>query len=110
MKAAKQVMAITVAVVVLAFTSSHSSAQQVTDTLGSPDATTTISGKQLPPPAPKFGGVIKERACSHKWELKDEGMIWILEHKNFLRNLRSIAVSDTFGLIESLAPVRQKSP
>jgi arylsulfatase A-like enzyme len=38
------------------------SAQQVTGTLGSPSATTTISGKQLPPPDPKFGGVIKERA------------------------------------------------
>ena len=29
---------------------------------GSPGATTTISGKQLPPPDPKFGGVIKEKA------------------------------------------------
>jgi arylsulfatase len=29
---------------------------------GSPSATTTISGKQLPPPDPKFGGVIKEKA------------------------------------------------
>ena len=38
------------------------SAQQVTGVLGSPSATTTISGKQLPPPDPKFGGVIKERA------------------------------------------------
>ena len=37
-------------------------AQQVTGVLGSPSATTTISGKQLPPPDPKFGGVIKERA------------------------------------------------
>jgi len=37
-------------------------AQQVTGTPGSPSATTTIDGKQLPPPAPKFGGVIKERA------------------------------------------------
>jgi len=35
---------------------------QVTGKLGSPDATTTISGKQLPPPDPKFGGVIKETA------------------------------------------------
>jgi arylsulfatase A-like enzyme len=38
------------------------SAQQVTGVLGSPSATTTISGKQLPPPDPKFGGVIKDRA------------------------------------------------
>jgi len=37
-------------------------AQQVTGMLGSPSATSTISGKQLPPPAPKFGGVIKESA------------------------------------------------
>ena len=41
-------------------------AQQIetTGTPGSPDATTTISGKQLPPPAPKFGGVIKDDALS----------------------------------------------
>ena len=37
-------------------------AQQVTGELGSPTATTTITGKQLPPPPPPFGGVIKERA------------------------------------------------
>ena len=35
-------------------------AQQVTGKLGSADATTTIDGKQIPPPPPKFGGVIKE--------------------------------------------------
>src|SRR5580658_7170558 len=34
--------------------------QQVTGKLGSADATTTIDGKQLPAPPPKFGGVIKE--------------------------------------------------
>src|ERR1700709_891209 len=37
-------------------------AQQVTGTLGAPSATTTIPGTQLPPPAPKFGGVIKQSA------------------------------------------------
>ncbi len=37
-------------------------AQQVTGVPGSPEATTTIDGNQLPPPDPKFGGVIKERA------------------------------------------------
>src|SRR5512136_599447 len=41
-------------------------AQQVTGTLGSPSATTTISGKQLPPPDPKFGGVIKTKASESK--------------------------------------------
>jgi arylsulfatase len=34
----------------------------VTGAPGSPGATTTIDGKQLPPPDPKFGGVIKEKA------------------------------------------------
>ncbi len=37
-------------------------AQQITGTPGLPGATTTIDGKQLPPPASKFGGVIKEKA------------------------------------------------
>jgi arylsulfatase len=36
--------------------------------LGSPSATTTISGKQIPPTPPKFGGVIKEKASeSTRW-------------------------------------------
>ena len=37
-------------------------AQQITGVPGSPEATTTITGKQVPPPDPKFGGVIKEKA------------------------------------------------
>jgi hypothetical protein len=37
-------------------------AQQITGTPGSPSATTTISGEQLPAPPGKFGGVIKESA------------------------------------------------
>ena len=41
-------------------------AQQITGTPGSPSATTSISGKQLPPPDPKFGGVIKEGALQSK--------------------------------------------
>jgi arylsulfatase len=41
-------------------------AQQTTGVPGSPDATTTISGTQLPPPDPKFGGVIKEKASESK--------------------------------------------
>ncbi len=39
---------------------------QVTGVLGSPGATTTISGKQLPPPDPKFGGVIQGNALQSK--------------------------------------------
>ena len=41
-------------------------AQQVTGVPGSPEATTTITGKQIPPPDPKFGGVIKEKASESK--------------------------------------------
>src|SRR4051794_17264886 len=40
--------------------------QQITGVPGSPSATTTIDGKQLPPPDPKFGGVIKENAAQSK--------------------------------------------
>src|SRR5271154_4162368 len=36
--------------------------QQTTGELGSPSATTTIEGKQIPAPPPKFGGVIKPSA------------------------------------------------
>ena len=39
---------------------------QTTGTPGSPSATTTIDGKQLPPPDPKFGGVIKDTAVDSK--------------------------------------------
>jgi arylsulfatase A-like enzyme len=40
--------------------STQTMAQQINGTLGSPSATITIDGKQLPPPPPEFGGVIKE--------------------------------------------------
>jgi arylsulfatase len=43
-----------------------SASPQVTGELGSPSATTSISGKQLPPPDPKFGGVIKDDALQSK--------------------------------------------
>src|SRR4029450_9089144 len=39
---------------------------QTNGTPGSPGATTTIDGKQLPPPDPKFGGVIKDTATDSK--------------------------------------------
>jgi arylsulfatase A-like enzyme len=41
-------------------------AVQTTGVPGSPSATTTISGKQLPPPDPKFGGVIEDDAFQSK--------------------------------------------
>lgn len=40
--------------------------QQIYGTPGSPSATETVDGKQLPPPDPKFGGVIKENAAQSK--------------------------------------------
>jgi arylsulfatase len=51
---------------VLAVTVGKAAAAEVTGTLGSPSATTTIDGKQLPAPDPKFGGVIKENAMQSK--------------------------------------------
>jgi len=39
---------------------------QTTGAPGAPSATTTISGKQLPAPDPKFGGVIKDGAMQSK--------------------------------------------
>jgi arylsulfatase len=38
-------------------------AQQITGVPGSPSATTTIEGNQLPPPPPKFGGKIDRNAA-----------------------------------------------
>ncbi len=57
-KAVVAKLATTLFVTVLAFAPTH--AQQVTGTAGSPSATTTIDGRQLPPPPAKFGGVINE--------------------------------------------------
>src|SRR5208337_2456177 len=62
MKPVQQIFAIAVSGVALLCGPSSGFAQEVTGVLGSPTATTTIDGKQLPPPNPPFGGVIKERA------------------------------------------------
>jgi arylsulfatase A-like enzyme len=45
---------------------SNSFTPQVTGVPGSPSATTSIDGRQLPPPDPKFGGVIKGNALQSK--------------------------------------------
>ena len=39
---------------------------KITGTPGSPSATVTIDGRQLPPPPVKFGGVIKDDAKDSK--------------------------------------------
>src|SRR5664279_6548271 len=46
--------------------STPAGAQQIYGTLGSPSATTTIQGNQIPAPDPKFGGVIKENSRDSK--------------------------------------------
>jgi arylsulfatase A-like enzyme len=48
------------------FVAQPAPAQQITGTPGSPSATTTISGKELPPPPEKFGGVIEESVKDSK--------------------------------------------
>jgi len=68
MKAVTSLSALLASGVAFALISPYCFAQPVTVTgeLGSPSATTTISGQQLPPPAPAFGGVIKEKATDSK--------------------------------------------
>ncbi len=44
----------------------HAAEIETTGTLGSASATTTISGRQLPAPQPKFGGEIKDNALQSK--------------------------------------------
>ncbi len=50
----------------MAASSSARAQVQTTGTPGSPSATTTVDGKQLPPPDPKFGGVINPSAVDSK--------------------------------------------
>jgi len=58
----------TIASVLIVLAATPATAQQVTGTLGSPGATTSISGQQLPAPDPQFGGVIKDDALqSQPW-------------------------------------------
>src|SRR5262245_45226812 len=67
MKTVKQIfLGGMLAISVLALSASAETPIQTTGTPGSPGATTTISGKQLPPPDPKFGGVIKNIAKDSK--------------------------------------------
>jgi arylsulfatase len=67
MKSAKQILiGGMLAAAVMAVAPSARAQVQTTGTPGSPSATTTIDGKQLPPPDPKFGGVIKDSAVDSK--------------------------------------------
>jgi len=66
MKMVRLIVAMAVSSAAFAFCSSRANAQVVTGEPGSPGATTTLDGKQLPPPDPKFGGVIKDKASESK--------------------------------------------
>ena len=67
MKSARQIfLGGMLAAAVMAVAPSARAEVQTTGEPGSPSATTTIDGKQLPPPDPKFGGVIKEKATESK--------------------------------------------
>ena len=50
-----------------AFTAFGADAQQIYGTPGSPSATMSLGGEQLPPPDMKFGGTIKEGALQSKY-------------------------------------------
>ena len=50
----------------LALAALNAHAQQTTGVPGAPGATTTITGKQIPPPDSEFGGVINEKASDSK--------------------------------------------
>jgi arylsulfatase A-like enzyme len=67
MKSVRQIfLGAMLAAAVMAAAPSARAQVQTTGTPGSPSATTTIDGKQLPPPDPKFGGVIKDSAVDSK--------------------------------------------
>jgi Sulfatase len=67
MKSVRQIfLGAMLAAAVMAVAPSAKTQIQTTGTPGSPSATTTIDGKQLPPPDPKFGGVIKDNAAQSK--------------------------------------------
>jgi arylsulfatase A-like enzyme len=67
MKPARQIfLAAILAAAVMAVAPSARAQIQTTGEPGSPGATTTIDGKQLPPDNPKFGGVIKDVAKDSK--------------------------------------------
>jgi arylsulfatase len=66
MKSARQIFLAAILAAVMAVAPSARAEVQTSGTLGSPGATTTIDGKQLPPADPKFGGVIKDTATDSK--------------------------------------------
>jgi len=66
MKSARHILFNSIFSCVLVAAATSVRAQQINGTPGSPDATLTIDGKQIPPPPMPFGGVIKEAATDSK--------------------------------------------
>lgn len=68
MKSLRQIIlsSIQTCILVVATGSLHAEQIQTTGEPGSPSATTTIPGNQLPPPPPQFGGIIKQDATDSK--------------------------------------------
>jgi arylsulfatase A-like enzyme len=66
MKRAAQILTVPALIFITLLYAFPATAQQITGVPGSPSATTTIDGKELPPPDPKFGGVINENAAQSK--------------------------------------------
>ncbi len=63
--AAQPFRSLIVLLAVILLSSAERLAKQVNGTLGSPNATITIDGKQLPAPPPAFGGEIKASSVAH---------------------------------------------
>src|SRR5262245_57556131 len=66
MKRVSKLVSFTVAATLLCGRALPKASAQPAPAPGSPSATTTIDGKQIPPPPPKFGGVIKQDAKDSK--------------------------------------------
>src|SRR6266496_3363166 len=66
MKSARQILLSGMLAAAVMAVAPSARAQQINGTPGSPDATVTIDGKQIPPPPMPFGGMIKEAATDSK--------------------------------------------
>jgi Sulfatase len=75
------------------------SAQQAAGTPGSPSATTTIDGAQIPPPPPKFGGKIERNAAQSKpyWPARVEPRKGAPNILLIITDDAGYGVSSTFG-------------
>jgi arylsulfatase len=66
MNAMKRTTLFLISIVSAVLVAVPATAQQITGTPGSPSATTTLQGDQIPPPPPRFGGKIERNATQSK--------------------------------------------